>query len=107
LIVALAALAHIRISPQRDALATRPPQFQELPFDVQLISPAQAWEAWQHFRAEKLEARNTPSFITNRRQYQQLSYALYIAWGAAGLGAILVGLAAWPRKGKPDASRSR
>jgi hypothetical protein len=90
LMVAAAALTTWRILPQRQALNTRQPAFREIEFDVQLLTPIQAWDAWEHLREQKLEFRATPEYLASRAQYREFSLYLYVAWAAAALGVLLM-----------------
>lgn len=93
-----AGLVQWRIAPQRAALDIRQPAFKEINFDVQRLQPLDAWEAWLHFRDQKLEYRATPEYLENRVKYRELSYYLYAGWLAAALGlAAILGAILWPR----------
>jgi hypothetical protein len=98
LLILAAAITHWQIAPRRAVLEIRQPAFQEINFDVQRLSPLQAWEAWEHFRDEKLEYRVTPQYLENRAKHRELSYYLYAAWTAAAIGlATIIASLAWPR----------
>jgi hypothetical protein len=99
LLLSIAALTTWRILPQRQALNVAQPAFREIDFDVQSLSPLQAWEAWDHFRQQTLEVRATPEYLENRKQFHELSMYLYAAWTAAAVGLLLIGAAVmWPRR---------
>jgi hypothetical protein len=91
LLLAIAALATWRIWPQRDALVTTQPAFQEINFDVQRLNPNEAWDAWEHLRQQTLEFRVTPEYLSNRKKYRELSYLLYAAWSGAAIGLVMIG----------------
>jgi hypothetical protein len=98
-LLAAAIVAHARIQPQRQQLDTARPAFQELEFDIQRLTPLQAWEAWEYFQEQDLQVRATPQYLENQAKYRELSYFLYGAWACAGLGAVLAGLSlVWPRQ---------
>jgi hypothetical protein len=104
LLITIGALITWRVLPQRQALNIRQPTFQEIDFDVQMLTLLQAWEAWEHFRQQKLEFRATPEFLENREQFRELSIYLYVAWALATIGLLLVvGTALWPRRPSPAA----
>jgi hypothetical protein len=71
-------------------LNIRQPAFREIDIDVQQLTPVQAWEAWEHFRQQKLEFRTTPDYLKNRARYRELSLYLYTAWVAAAAGVLLI-----------------
>jgi hypothetical protein len=99
LMIASAALAVWQIAPRRARLEVSQPTFAELEFDVQTLSPLQAWDAWEHFRAQKLEYRATPKFIEERAKYRELSYYLYAAVAAGAIGLLLMAASlVWPWK---------
>jgi hypothetical protein len=105
--VAGAALTTWRILPQRQILNTQRPAFREIEFDVQLLTPLQAWEAWEHLRQQKLEFRATPEYLANRQQYREFSLYLYVAWAFAAIGMVIVAVAlAWPRP-RPERMRAK
>lgn len=96
LLIAASVLAYWQIAPRRRALDIRRPDFVELTIDVQQLTPLQAWDAWEHFRDQKLEFRDTPKFIENRAKYRELSYYLYTAAAGACLGsALILGSTLW------------
>lgn len=96
-VAGLAVLAHFQIEPQRQALDTQQPEFEEINFSLDRLSLEEAWKAWNHFRVQELDYRDTPEFIENRQRHQELSYLLYIAWAAGGVGlTMIVGSLLWP-----------
>lgn len=92
LMVISAIYGHFRIVGQRSTLVIKAPEFPEMPFDVQILSPTQAWEAWEFFQTEKLETRLPPKYLAARNRYDSLTNYLYGTWAAGGLGLLLVGL---------------
>ena len=89
-LIAIAGIGHWRIDAQRRVLDIEQPEFQEMTFDVQTLTPMRAWEAWTHFRSRSLEFRDTPEFVANRQKHRELTAYLYGFWTSAALGAILV-----------------
>ena len=88
-LIAIGAYGHFRIQPMRNALNIEKPSFRELDFDVQTLTPMQAWEAWDHFRRQSLEFRSTPVFLANRERHRELSLYIYLFWGCASVGLAL------------------
>jgi hypothetical protein len=95
ILIVIGALTTWRILPQRQALDLQRPEFREIDFNVQMLSLPQAWQAWEHFREQKLEFRTTPEYLENRERYRELSGYLYAAWGVAAVGLTLIGTALW------------
>ena len=96
-LILLAGLAHWQINPMRKMLDIRAPQYQELNIDLDAVSLGEAWTAWKFFRDAKLDYRNTPGFVANRKRHRELSYFIYTAWAAAAVGfGLLVTAVAWP-----------
>ena len=87
-------IGHFRINPQRQALATEAPPFEELDVAIESISPVEAWTAWDYFRRQDLEYRNTPEFLANRQKHSELSFYVYLLWALAicGLGMVIISL---------------
>jgi hypothetical protein len=103
LLLAIAALATWRLLPQRQALNTSQPAFQEISFDVHDLDPLQAWEYWEYLRKQTLEFRMTPEFLENRAKYRELSYLLYAVWAAAAVGLALIAASlVWPGRPVPE-----
>ena len=97
LMIGFAALAHWRLEPQRRRLDTAKPEFQDITFSLDRVSLKDAWEAWNYFRFQDLDYRETPQFIENRRKHRELTYSLYTAWSAAGIGLTMIaGSIIWP-----------
>ena len=99
LLLASGLLAHLKISPQRQRLDLARPAFRELNFDIQVLTPVQAWEAWDYFRQQDLETRLTPRYLENRAKHRTLTYYLLSAWTFVGAGAALaIAAVAWPHR---------
>lgn len=92
MLLAIAGIGHWRVDSLRQDLDTTQPEFREMTFDVQTLTPMRAWEAWVHFREQSLQYRDTPEFVENRRKHRELTAYLYAFWAAAGIGLILVGV---------------
>lgn len=87
-----ACYGHFRISSERSGLIIKAPEFPEMPFDVQILSPTQAWEAWEYFKTETLETRLPPKYLAARNRYDSLTNYLYATWASGAIGVVLVGL---------------
>lgn len=97
LLIFAAGFTHWRITPQRAALPIERPPFEALDRDVQQIPLMEVWQAWEHFRDNKLDYRTTPQFIENRAKYRELSYYLYAGWTAGAIGLALIAISiVWP-----------
>lgn len=83
-------IGHFRINPQRQSLATEAPPFEELDVAMDSITPVQAWSAWDYFRRQDLEYRDTPEFLANRQKHTELSFYIYLVWGLAICGVVMV-----------------
>ena len=94
LLLAIGAYGHFRMAPLRQDLNTEQPDFEELSIDVQTLTPMQAWEAWDHFRRQSLQYRDTPEFLADRERFEELSFYLYLFWGSAliGIGLVITSL---------------
>lgn len=90
LLLAIGAYGHFRFAPLRQDLNIEQPEFEELSIDIQTVTPMQAWDAWDHFRRQSLEYRDTPRFLADRKRYQEMSFYLYLFWGLALIGIGLV-----------------
>ncbi len=103
-----ACYGHFRIRGERSQLAIAAPEFPEMPFDVQILSPTQAWEAWEYFQTETLETRLPPKYLAARKRYDALTNYLYGTWAAGGVGVLLLGLSfiRLPRS-RPNPAKSR
>ncbi len=108
LLLVAAGLIQWQIGSRRAALDVLRPELQEINFDIQKLTPIQSWEAWTHFRDQKLEYRETPEFVANRAKFLELSY--YLKLGAAlalvGIGLIVASLI-WPQRRPGRASAGR
>jgi hypothetical protein len=100
LLLASGLYASYRIGHERKQLSTDRPEFRELSFDVQDLTPLIAWEWWDYFRQQDMRFRTTPQYLENRAKDQMLGRYLMGSGAVAVLGLILAGGSLlWPRTG--------
>ena len=97
LLMASGIYASFRIQQERKQLDITRPEFHELSYDVQDLTPSTAWEWWDYFRLNDMRYRVTPQYLENRAKDQTLGRYLIGTCAITGLGLILVGVSfIWP-----------
>jgi hypothetical protein len=92
LLMAAGIYASFRIQQERKQLNLTRPAFRELTYDVQELTPLEAWEWWDYFRKDDLRFRTTPQYLEERAKHKTLGRYLIGTGSIAGLGLILVGV---------------
>jgi hypothetical protein len=93
LLAAIGVYLMVWFGAHRAKLDIRRPKFPELPFDLKDVTLTQAWDSWaKHLRHMKLEFRQTPQYLENRRRHAILTRYMYFAGGLAITGSGLIGL---------------
>jgi hypothetical protein len=92
LLTAIGIYMHVRSTQARNAIDISRPQFVELDFDIQDLSPYQAWRTWENVlkMKDRLNYRPTPDFLARRAEHAKWSQYRYVSWGISGAGICSV-----------------
>ena len=87
--------AHFWLSARRNEIDISRPEFVELDFDIQELSPYAAWRTWENFQkitqaTGELPFRPTPKFIAARAEHARLTKNRTAAWVVAAIGGAAI-----------------
>lgn len=64
-----------------------------MPFDVQILSPTQAWKRGEYFKTETLETRLPPKYLAGSKPLRLINeLPLCATWASGAIGVVLAGL---------------